>query len=585
MKREMTLISGLVFLILSVTLNGQLFFEDRAILAGVDHAYGIGVAGGGASFCDFNGDGWEDLTIASQVGDLIAFYENREGTFVKIPPLIDNTDEVKQILWADIDNDGDKDLFITTLRAPNRLYENRGNMQLVDITAAAGLSLAPIDSYGACIGDFDRDGWLDIYVTQRGIYFPGNENFLYKNNGNGTFTDVTALSQTRTPGIAPFCASFFDLNNDLWPDIYIAQDRMRGNTLLRNNGNVTFSNISEAASANLRMDAMGIAVGDYNCDGYQDIYISNTPHGNRLLQNRGNETFVEVAETCGVLFESTAWGCQFFDADNDGWEDLYVSGMVVTSSNVSSLFYRNLGGSHFEVPDAGFVGDTVSSFGNAVGDFNHDGALDLIVVNTGIYKVQLWKNTGVTNEWLKLKLEGVMSNRDAIGVRVDLFAGGHRQMRYVHCGISFLGQNTETLHFGLNDRQMVDSVIITWPTGHVDRLYDIESRQVIYLKEGATTSGEIYVEPGLNTTRVTEIIPDEAFRVFPNPTSGALTIELEQAYFPATLKLWDITGRMIWQTPFSHSKKSIELPDLSSGIYFLTIHNGNKMGRKRIVVQ
>ncbi len=583
-KALICLLLGLVICILPTFLSAQTHFSDEAPNLSLQHFFGVGVAGGGVSFSDFDQDGWDDLTLATEEGRPIGFYRNVEGVFTQLPSLISNLDEVKQILWTDIDNDGDKDLFITTLHAANRLYENIGDLQLVDITADAGLSMEPLDSYGACLTDFDRDGWIDIFVTQRNIDFDTNRNYFYRNLGNNSFEEIAEELGLDDPQKAPFFPAVFDMNNDNWPDIYIAQDKSQGNTLLLHAGaSLSYTDISVAASANLIMNAMGIAVGDYNCDGWQDLYVSNTPHGNALLQNDQMGGFIELAEATGTTFNGTAWGTHFFDADNDGFEDLYVSGMGVGSTIASSAFYYNDRMGSFDTNEAGFVGDTVSSFGNAVGDYNNDGHLDIVVVNTKEYPVQLWKNDGhPTRNWLKLQLEGVLSNRDAIGARVDLHADQRYQTRYQHGGMGYLGQNTSSLHFGLEEVSQVDSITITWPTGHQDRLYDIEVNQVLTVMEGSSTNGEIKVDDFLlSDLTKAETLADWSF--YPNPAQQNLHLTYEGTD-PAELILYNSNGSQLMTWPLSKGPQTLSTQTLVPGFYFLQLITNYSQQTKPLLI-
>lgn len=570
---------------LNPSLGAQTFFVDQASEKGVTHYYGVGVAGGGVSFIDFDQDGWDDLTLATEFGKTIAFYRNTNGTFDRIPSLVPNLDEVKQLLWVDIDNDGDKDLFLTTLFAVNRLYENLGDLQLKDITAEAGLSMIPNDSYGAAMADVDRDGWIDIYVTERSVDFSSNRNYLYRNLGDNTFEEVAAAWGVKDPGKAPFFPAFFDMNNDNWPDIYIAQDKSQGNTLLLHNGpSGGYTDISVAAGADLIMNAMGIAVGDHNCDGWQDLYISNTPHGNALLVNNQNGGFLERAEVTGTTFNGTAWGTHFFDADNDGFEDLYVSGSAIGAGIISSAFYYNDQQGSFYEEEAGFVGDTVSSYGNAVGDYNKDGQLDILVVNTGVFPAQLWSNEGSSEQtaWLKVSLEGVISNLEGLGARVQLYDDSHYQLRYQHAGMGFLGQNTGLLHFGLGTTAMIDSLTVTWPTGHIDRFYQILPNQILNIQEGSSTNGEITVEDFL-VSDMRESRIEENWQVFPNPAHSSFTMAYPGAA-QGRLQLYNLAGHVVRSWDFTSDLREYSLGGLRAGTYVLQWMDQNRLLHQKLLI-
>ena len=565
----------LLCVLLSSLLSAQTYFEDVALAKGINHTFNESVPGIGVSFCDFNLDGQDDLTLATADGELLRFFINNNGNFEEIPALVDHQEHAKQILWVDFDNDGDKDLYVATYDGLDRLYQNNGNLNFQDITFSSGLSLDSQRTFGACWADYNRDGWLDLYYSERkfplGISL--NENRLFRNNGDGTFTEVTTVAQVADEGRIPFCAAFLDYNNDKWPDIYIANDKASVNTLLQNNGDGTYSDVGAASNANLSMDAMCVAVGDYDNDGWQDIYITNIETGNKLLRNMGANNpeapvFEEVADVTGTAFYSIGWGANFLDANNDGNLDLYVSGMVSGSDVTSSAYYENLGDGSFFEPNAGFIGDTVVSFSNAIGDFNMDGAPDIMVTNQAPYKSQLWENGGSSNNWLKIKLQGVLSNRDAIGSKIEVYANDQYFMRYTHCGIGFLGQNSETEIFGLGTLEAIDSLVVTWPTGHIDVLTNLSANANYFLEEGSTTNGEIEVDPDINLLVNTQDIElQKPLIVYPNPTHEFIQIDQYEKSFK-TYYILNTEGQFIQSGAY---ESQIAVQRLPSGMYYVVL--------------
>lgn len=477
-------------LILSFQLTLSQSYTEVAQTLGITHYFGLGDFGGGVSFFDFNGDGWDDLTLATTGGDSVYFYENTGGSFQKITPCpIDFTGEAKQVIWADIDNDGDPDLFVGGHLSGNHLYENTGNLNLVDITAASGISTDTMPTFGASWADYDKDGFLDLYIINRtlgGTILP-NRNYFYRNLGNKTFQDVTMAIGVADSNQAPFCASFFDYNNDGWEDIYIAQDKyLIPNTLLKHNGNGGYTDVSAGSGADRGMDAMCVAIGDYNNDDYQDIYVTNTAGGNSLFLNNGNETFTDTANGSGVGFFGPSWGANFFDYDNDLDLDLYVSGENISSQPGLSRLYANDGNGQFAVPSGiGFTGDTLRSFSNALGDINNDGYMDIAVTNFDQHASTLWMNSGGNNNWLKLDLEGTTSNRDAVGTRIEYWLQGNKYMRYTHCGISFIAQNSQYECLSMGSHTYLDTLKIKWPNGLVETHHNLCANQTIHLTEGA----------------------------------------------------------------------------------------------------
>ncbi len=560
-----------------VKANTQPLFVEVATAKNIIHDYGLTVPSGGVSFCDFNGDGWDDLTLATIGGSTIDFYQNKAGTFEKIPALVPDETFQGQVLWVDYDNDGDKDLFMASRGEVNRLYRNDGNLSFTDVTAAAGLTTERFLTYGASFGDFDRDGWLDLYIGKRTGVPADNTHLLYQNQANGTFREVAVSRGAQDPAKIPFCYAFFDYNNDMWPDLYTANDRFTGNTLLRNNQDGTFTDISESSAPGIDMNAMSVTIGDYNNDGQFDIYATNTAGGNILLRNNGDESFSELAGPSGVGFYSIGWGALFLDSDNKGREDLYVSGMEVGADINSSAFYYNMGDESFTALSAGFVGDTVQSFSNALGDFNKDGKIDLMVINSSPFQSQLWENQTISSHgYISIELEGVLSNRDAIGSRIDVYSAGQRQSRFTQCGTSFLGQNSERNIIGIGLAEMADSILIHWPTGHVDRLEEVMAGAEIKLLEGSTTGGEINISPDvqlISSTPSRQAI-SPLFSVYPNPTSDQLYFKHDQAEL---LKIHSIRLFNVWgQLEKGYGKtdrlaQSLDLSELQPGIYWLEV--------------
>ena len=565
---------------LAICVIGQVHYSNVANAVGIQHSY-VGILGGGVSFADFDNDGLDDITIATGGGEKSHFYKNNGNGFTKIIAPVPDTGQAKQILWVDFDNDGDYDLYVANYGSANRLYENTGQLIFEDITENAGLPINNYNTYGACFGDIDRDGWLDLYYCDR-IPFMTSENrhYLFKNNADGTFTDITEVSQTKDGGKVPFCSAFIDYNNDKWPDIYTAHDKVTiPNVLLENNGNGTFADVSIASNSDMKMDAMCVNPGDYNNDGRIDIYITNTPNGGSALLHNigpgggGQVKFGNAAIFAGVNFPGrTGWGSVFLDADNDSDMDLYVTAADYGDIAQSNTFYLNNGNNTFSEPDAGFEGDTTITYNASIGDFNDDGFPDIIVLNQAPFSTQLWKNIGGDNNWIKIKLQGVLSNRDAIGSKIEIYSGGQYQMRYTLCGNGFLGQNSLTEIIGLKNNTKADSIVVTWPTGHVDRLFDIYNGERLTVIEGSSTNGEIHVdddvELALPPTNAVGEIRETPFYIYPNPTSDLLYIKTTGNtilhYF-----LLNQNGQILYSTQHHSVDMSINVTSFLPGHYYL----------------
>ncbi len=584
MRTTLRNVMAVAILFIFSSASAQIIFSDSAAFYGISHTYGDGDFGGGANFCDWDGDGWDDLTLSSQNGSLMVFYKNTGSGFSKItPPPVNLTAENTQTLWIDFDNDGDKDLFACSNLEGNKLFRNDSTLGFVDITVASGISTTSMPTYGAAWGDYDRDGFLDLYIINRVLGTAYNfSNYMYLSNGDGTFTDATLASGTADSLKGPFAVSFLDINNDMWPDIYIAQDKFYGNTMLLNNGDSTFSDISVASGSNLGMDGMCVAYGDYDNDTDLDIYITNTAAGNRLLRNDGGNSFTEVGAAVGVIHNQTCWGANFFDYDNDGDLDLYVSGGTKSSFNDNvSVFFENMYPlDTFIVPSAGFIGDTASSFSNAIGDIDNDGYYDIAVNNEAPFGAHLWDCSGGTNNWIKIHLEGVQSNRDAIGCWIDVYANGARQRKFTQTSIGYQAQNSQYQIFGLGTGSVIDSIVISWPSGIKDRMENVTPNQKVKITEGD------YPIPAVSLEEYDKFFT----KLYPNPTSDVLNIHVKPNEDKTLIvKVISINGQVLISESKSinsgETELNINVSTLSAGTYFVLLEEeGQILSKQKFAV-
>lgn len=568
-------------LLLSSVIQSQISFDETSNVHGLNASYGIGFVGGGISFCDFDNDGWDDVTLATGAGSPIRFFKNNMGSFTEFfPSITDFNYEYKQVIWIDYDNDGDKDLYVSSYIAPSKLYNNDGNFNFTDVTLSSGIFTSNEKNFGASWGDFNNDGFLDVFLTYRsGI----ESNRLYQNNGNGTFTNVSNTAGISNVGHLSFCASFFDYNNDGWQDIYIANDRIvTTNILYHNNGDGTFTDVSVQTGADLLMEAMSTTIGDYNNDGWLDIYITNTNYefpeipeaeiGNVFLRNNADGTFTNVAISNGTDFNSIAWGAVFLDADNDMNLDLYVSGMLDDSLYLPSAFYENDGTNNYVIPsNAGFISDVEESYSNAIGDINNDGYPD-IIVNNEAANMFLWENNcsvNSNNNWLKVKLEGTVSNKDGIGSFIEISINGNKQYRYTVAGEGYLSQNSNTEFFGLADNSVIDYVKVKWLSGIEDVYVNVNANQILDVMEGGTLATETYSSL-------------EA-KIYPNPVSDNVFIEHSKPI--KHLKLINTIGQIVLSKSFLNHVTStkINVSNLELGHYILVIQTGNGINYQKLI--
>lgn len=556
-----------VFLILLLAISyssvAQLSFLDQANTLGVGYSFGMhSFHGGGVSFVDFDQDGKDDLTFATESTEKIHFFRNDGIGFTKVTLTgIDQSTETKQVLWVDYDNDGDLDFFATSTNGPNKLYQNDGNLNFTDVTSASGLFTDDLNTFGACFGDIDKDGDLDLFITNRGID-PEQRNYLYRND-NGTFVDITVAAGINTSPEQSFCAAFFDYDNDGDLDIYVANDKFTNqNRFYENNDDGTFSDVSTASGTDISIDAMSTTIADYNNDGWFDMYITNTPNGNVLFKNNGNGTFSDVAASSGTIFNSTAWGAVFLDADRDGYQDLYVSGSMNGSnmSFLSSAFYHNNGSHVYSIPSGiGFDAEGNVSYSNAIGDFNGDGSPDIAVMNEAA-NYYLWENKSVnSNNYIKIKLKGTTGNKDGIGNRIEVITNGQSQYRFTLCGEGYLGQNSMYETIGVGTATNIDTIKITWNhSGQTETIANVQPNQAITIEEGS----------GILSTSNENVA---AFGVFPNPSdNGIFNIVSQNSTEITKAEVFDLSGRLVF-TQKTFSQSFIDLGPLNLGVYMLRI--------------
>lgn len=492
----------------------------------------------GAAFLDYDGD--EDLDLYMVQGAPTpgyegpppggnALYRNEgEGKFTRVEGAAGAADTGYGIacVAADYDNDGDQDLYVVNY-GPNRLYQNQGDGSFRDVTEAAGVSGGDVFTSDAAFGDYDLDGHLDLFLANYVLYewgdeeqmrrpgeplayfsplwFPGCPNALYHNNGDGTFTDVTRQAGVYSEVTRGMDVTWFDFNDDGFPDAFVTNDEGR-QLLYRNDHDGTFTEIGvEAAVAfdeeGQVISGMSVDVADYDHDGRLDVIVTSfAGQTDLLLHNEGDETFADVTYQAGLGSASlphVAFGANWLDFDNDGHPDLYVAnGHVLDNPEVVSSpgaryaqpdqLFRNLGNGRFaDVSEESgpWLQELRVGRGAAVGDWNEDGYPDLYVSHSNEPGALIRNDTPHRNHWIKLKLVGTRSNRDAIGARVTLKAGGLTQVDEVTNGAGILSGSDMRLIFGLGQADTVDSLEIRWPSATVTRLKDLAADRQVTITE------------------------------------------------------------------------------------------------------
>jgi hypothetical protein len=482
---------GLCAAFMPLFLFGQGGFTNVSIAQGIAALNQNPTWGAGASFFDFDNDGWDDLSFPMK-NDSLKFYRNNNGSFEPMPSFGPNTGDAKQICWFDMDNDGDRDVIITYYLAPTLLFRNDGNWQFTDITESAGIPTHPIaKTFGAACGDYDKDGFLDIYLSNYN-WLSGPANWLLHNNGDGTFEEV-ALALGVDNGQNPsFQSAWIDYDNDTWPDIYVINDKSPKNAMFHNNGDGTFTDVSVATGTNIVADAMSNAICDFDNNGFLDIYITNSSTGNFLLANNGDGTFSDVTTAAGMSVFALTWGTTWVDHDNDLDDDAMVLTTYAPINN-RNYFYQNQGDGTFvdHTLAAGLYQDTPLSYSNAKGDFNNDGYFDLAVANSQPSTCFLYENQGCSNNYFKLDLEGVVSNRDAVGTWLKYYLSGTEYVEWTMCGENYLSQDSHSEILAMGSASVIDSLIVFWPSGQMEKFFSLAANQSVHVIEGSTLSNSI----------------------------------------------------------------------------------------------
>ena len=474
---------------------------------------------------------------------------------------MDKVDGGRGSAWGDYDNDGDEDIVAVGTYQPHVLYRNNGDGTFTNVAEQAGIA-DPRGGWGSLFADYDNDGFLDLYIT-RGGWSGAAENTLYHNNGDGTFTDVTHTAGVADPQ-SSFCAAWADYDNDGYLDLYIADGVIgdgAANVLYRNNGDGTFTNIAEIAGVANTGNSLGTAWGDYDKDGYIDLHVVNFGQSNVLYRNNGDGTFTDVTPTTGmnipvtdafvtffldvdndadldifisnsgsfqafiagqitgaaphdgdrqVLYRNNgdgtftdvtresglyhafgAMGANFGDIDSDGYLDIYLATGAPQMGRLErdALFRNNGDGTFTDATLALGLGNIGKGHGVTFGDVDTDGDVDIYVPVGGAFIGDQWhnlfyQNTGTGNNWLTLKLVGVKSNRDGIGAKVTLRVGDSVIYREVSGGCGFGSTNSLSLEIGLGKHTKVDTLEIVWPSGQVDTHRNLSVNQKRVITEG-----------------------------------------------------------------------------------------------------
>ena len=464
----------------------------------------------GVAWVDYDNDGYLDLFITNRDAANCMFHNNGDGTFTEVAESLgiqDTGGDGSGASFADYDNDGWNDFYLCN-GLGDRLYRNIYGTSFEDVTIAAGFDINnERRSTSATWGDYDDDGFLDLYVTHHHPTDDAGPNTttqdqLFHNNGDGTFTDVSYLFDIDDLLGAGFIAGWFDFDNDGLLDIMLINDCPLGDNpekmhLFRNDGgndpvtNWTFTEVAIDVGIDDCRHGMGLAVGDYNRDGWMDIYYSNW--GVCMFYENDEGYFNDVTNQLGVgnQEEDFSWGTSFLDHNNNGWQDLFlVSGSLGDDSNPEwypspNYFYENNGNGTFsDISDAIGMGDPTRGRTGVCGDYDNDGDLDIFILNYA-EPVNLRKNNNDSGyHWTKIKLEGTESNRNGIGSKIKLTTPDDVVQYYeTRSGSNLGGGDALYAHFGLKDNETISEIEITWPSGTVQTETDLDVDEVIYILE------------------------------------------------------------------------------------------------------
>ncbi len=539
------------------------------------------------NWIDVQGDGFEDLFISNGPAggqNNALFLNNGDGTFQAVSgdPIVQDGSPSDGATFADMDNDGDPDAFVVTwYGVANYFYRNNG----ASFTHVSDALTGNIGTYSetASWGDYDNDGFVDLYLTNSD---GDKRNMLYRNKGDDSFERITSGAPVTEADLSR-CVNWVDYDNDGDADLFVTNESNQANDLFRNDGNGAFTKISSGPLVTSLRGSMSASWGDVDNDGDFDVVVANAGYfqtqNNQLFLNNGG-TFTEVSSGPLVTDGGCSYGTAFGDVDNDGDLDLAVANGYCNGAIVNFL-YLNDGQGNFTRAGNETL-DTPCSFGIAFGDYDNDGFLDLAIATCKNSNASpqppnlLYHNNGNNNNWLKIKLEGVSSNRAAIGAKVRIKTTAGWQVREVSAQSGYNGQNSLIAHFGLGNAGSVDSVAIEWPSGIRQYLLQVAANQQLLVVEEAATSAK---ESSLFAQ----------FIVQPNPASDLVYLRgnLEQALPQLQIRLLDTTGRVVFQEMLSGLPSGAFLHGLDlkkagmpGGLYHLVLRAGADVFSIRVVL-
>jgi len=575
----------ILFLILAMfikILRGATLFTDITIDTGILFSG----ASEGVCVFDYNNDGMDDILFTTRNGSSNHLYRN-EGNMIFMDVSFESnigvTMEARTAVAGDFDNDGDLDVFIGATVGESMLFENTGEGTFQDITDISGINISD-QVRGSSWVDHDKDGFLDLYV---GLLYEPNK--LFKNNGDGTFVDVAQNIGAAGPLTAGIIMGlgFIDYDRDGDQDLFITQDNNNGNILLRYEDYGAYTDVSAISQIDLDVMGMGVAFGDIDRDGLFDFYTTNL-YENSLLLNSISGVFLDISTSSGTedIPGSMGWGTFFFDANNDGWVDIYNNNETAFGGVINSLMI-NQGDQTFNMLnyESGAVINN-NGYGSAFSDFDQDGDLDMILVGhpSSSGSINLLRNDSDPQNWIMFKLSQLEQNIYGVGSTIELYHGNTRQLNFIGAGNGYCSQNTLNVHFGLGQETIIDSVIVFWPDGISESFSGLVFNEINYLNRGSGIA--------ILSTTSESFLPEE-IRLndpYPNPFNNSTTLEIQvEKDTKSKLHIYDLKGQevatfnvQLQKSIMNHYK--INFSDFPSGIYFVNIQSSEFSVMKKITL-
>ncbi len=583
MKRKASFFSS-AFLLCFLPIFSFAQYKDVSLAAGVAN-YG---RNSGVAFGDYNADGLDDLYISVRDGQNKLYQNLGRGQFLDVgaPAGVDYGEGSRLAAWGDLNNDGYPELYLANYDRPDVLYQNNGDGTFTDVSLQARIYNVA-NPFSVSLADINADSWLDIYVANF-----KSENRLFLNKGDGTFSDYTYLSGALDTQNA-MGTVFFDFDNDRDLDLYLVHDG-QPNLFYENIGEGRFEDVSLRAGVDDAGSGMGVDAGDVNNDGWLDLYITNL-YENVLYLNNGDGTFTNIAKNAGVDDYGMGWGTNFLDYNNDGLLDIYVANDSYFSP-YPNVLYQNKGDLTFEMVQAE---DPISSwqgaYGSACADIDLDGRVDIAIANTGSNDyAQLFKNENSVGAWIGFRLEGKESNRDAVGARIEIWDEfGIKRIKEVASGTGYAAQNSLMQHFGMGTAVHIDSLRIFWPSGFQQTIKKLDAGFYYHIPEG-----EAPVPIDRSITSSNQLLTELNARlqaVYPNPSNSVFEIELkiEQAdrYRLSILDLYGREIRRLHQGRFSSGERRLQWDGrnesgvlMPAGSYFIALTSAKRQVLKLIML-